>query len=406
MISSTPRSWPFGALGVDRSLGLLLVAILVNVLGYFVFVPILPLYLHQLGASPQVIGLVTGIGLLCFGLGQYPAGWLADRFDRRLIAILATVAYGVFFLVYLLPLTLQIAIPIRLLNAFVGGFFTPAALALAADLAPPGNVSRAYGMWQSTTMAGFLVGPLFGGVGAGFGLNVVFVLAGALCILAALPLLALKTPRRRISDGSTTATPAPPIASLSQIRRLIPAIVSGAGPEYLAGLFTAIWSIFLLSRGGAPWQIGLTFTLFALPSVLFSVWLGGVVDRRGARLVMAIVLVATAAVSPLYSLVASVALLMLFATAHGVTSAAERPVVYSEVVRVVPPEYYARAQAVLQLGLMTAQTAGAIAAGYLYALSPALVFPSVGVVCLLSLLAVPALSRRGPADQSFSGPRK
>jgi MFS family permease len=405
MISSTARFWPFSVFGVDRSLGLLLIAILVNVLGYFVFVPILPLYLHQLGGSPQLIGVVTGIGLLCFGLGQYPAGWLADRFDRRLIAILGTVAYGIFFLIYLLPLTLQVAIPIRLLNAFVGGFFTPASLALAADLSPPGNVSRAYGMWQATTMTGFVVGPLVGGLGAGFGLNAVFVLAGALCLLAAVPLLVLKTPPRRTSDV-IAATPTPPIANMSQIKRLIPAIVAGAAPEYLLGLFTAIWSIFLLGRGGATWQIGLTFTLFALPSVLFSIWLGGLVDRRGARVVMAIVLVATAAVSPLYSLVTSVALLMIVATAHGLTIAAERPVVYSEVVRVVPAQYYARAQAVLQLGLMIAQTIGAIAAGYLYALSPLLVFSSVGVVCVLSMLAVPALSRRGPASYSFSGPRK
>ncbi len=387
-------------------MGLLLVAILVNVLGYFVFVPILPLYLRHLGASPQVIGLVTGIGLLSFGIGQYPAGWLADRFDRRLIAIAGTVAYGLFFLIYLLPLTLNVAIPIRLMNAFVGGFFTPASLALAADLSPPGKTSRAYGMWQATTMTGFLVGPLVGGVAAGFGLNVVFLMAGALCLLAVLPLLAIKPPKRS-APAHVTAKPAIPIAGLNQVRRLIPAIVAGSAPEYLVGLFTAIWSIFLLGRGGTTWQIGLTFTLFALPSVLFSIWLGGVIDRRGARFVMAIVLVATAAVSPLYSLVVSIPLLMALATAHGVTSAAERPVVYSEVVRVVPAEYYARAQGILQMGLMVAQTTGAIAAGYLYALSPLAVFPSVAVVCVLSLIAVPALSRRASlASQSLSGPRK
>lgn len=390
-VSPTTATEPLRLLGIDRATGLLLVAALLNVMGYQVFVPILPLYLRQLGATSQFIGVVTGIGLLCYGVGQHPAGWLADRFDRRRVAIVATIAYAGFFLLYLLPMPLDVVVPVRLANAFAGGFFMPAALALLAELAPAGKVSRAYGMWQTTIMLGLLVGPLLGGFGAAYGLDVVFVAAAFLCLISAVPLLILTKPTGVAQADAKRAAPATTV-SVSLWRRLLPAVGAAAAHEYLTGLLTAIWSIYVISHGGSTWEIGLTFTLFAVPAVAFSVWLGGIIDRRGARLVMLVALMGAGAIAPLYAFVSSIPLLIGLITLHGVFTAAERPVVYSEVVRVVPVEYQARAQGLVQMGLMVSQTMGAVVAGYLYAVSPRIVFPSIAVACALSLIAVPFLS--------------
>jgi MFS family permease len=62
-----------------------------------------------------------------------------------------------------------------------------------------------------------------------------------------------------------------------------------AGTEYLQGVYQATWSLHLLNRQAEIWQIGLSFSLIALPSVLLSVWFGGLIDRRGARRVMLVV---------------------------------------------------------------------------------------------------------------------
>ena len=67
----------------------------------------MPIFLTRRGATPFIVGFVSAIALLSYGLGQYPAGWLADRFDRRRIVALATLAYASFFVVYLLPLPLR-----------------------------------------------------------------------------------------------------------------------------------------------------------------------------------------------------------------------------------------------------------------------------------------------------------
>jgi MFS family permease len=177
----------------------------------------------------------------------------------------------------------------------------------------------------------------------------------------------------------------------------MPAILSAAAPEYLSGVVTGIWAIYLLALGGATWQVGLSYTAFALPSVVLSVWFGTQVDRGGGRPVMTASLIAMAAILPLFVVVSSPVMLILVLALAGVALAAEKPVVYSEVTLVSSPSEYARSQSVLQIGLMVSQSVGAILSGFMFAASPALVFPSIAVICVLSLLAVPHLQRRPAA---------
>ena len=76
-----------------------------------------------------------------------------------------------------------------------------------------------------------------------------------------------------------------------------------------------------------------------------------------------------------------------------VFTAGVRPAVYSEAARVVPFDYRARAQGVIQMSFMVVQTSGALLAGTLFSVSPLLSFSSVAAVCGASLLAVPFLGR-------------
>src|SRR5919202_6220822 len=174
-------------LSPDRSADLLLLAALFQAIGFQTFIPILPIYFRGLGASPQLIGAIQGAGLLAYGLSQYPAGWIADRFAARGVALYSTLAYASFFFVYLLQLPLEVMVPVRMLNAFFGGFFTPAALSLLAEIAPEGKLSRAYGLWQATMMTGYLLGPLLGGFVASFSLPLVFVGTATLLLTALIP---------------------------------------------------------------------------------------------------------------------------------------------------------------------------------------------------------------------------
>jgi MFS family permease len=382
----------------SRPVFLILVATLFNTVGYQVFIPIMPIFLTRKGATPFIVGFVSAVALLSYGLGQYPAGWLADRFDRRRVVALATLAYASFFGVYLLPLPLPVLIVCRFLHAGSGALFTPGALALIADLTPRQQVSRAFGFYQVATMSGLLLGPLAGGVLAGWSLNWVFIAAGAVCVAAALPLLFIDAPPPVHHPEAVVGAPIPP----STLRRLLPAITVGWAPEYLTGMLTAIWSLYMLSRGAATWQIGLSFTLFALPSVLGSVALGDLIDRRGAKLVMVASLVGLGVVAPIVGFAAAVPVLIVLLTAQGLFTAAERPAVYSEVTHRFSAREQARAQGFLQMALIIGDTVGAIVGGSLYSTSATAAFASISLMCVVSLVGVRFLwsGRRATAGQA------
>jgi MFS family permease len=367
---------------------LLLAGTFLNTLGYQIFVPLLPLYLASLGASPTLIGVIIGVGLLWFALGQYVAGVLADRIDRRVFAAAASTAYGLIFFAYLVPLSLEVVIPIRLTQAFVGSLFAPAALALAGELAPPGGVSRAYGKWQATSMVGFLVGPVLGGVLVANSFAAAFLVAAAFSVVASIPLLAIQ-PGARHSAVARESHRLTHISPRTQLRAILPLIGAGAAPEYFSGAFLSGWAIFLTAAGGAPWEVGVSYTLFALPAMLLSVWFGGLTDRRGPRVVVGIALALTAVLAPFYAVVASVPLLMALILGQGVTVAASRPALYSEAAHLLPPDYRGRSQGILLTGTAITQSFGALASGLLYGISPALVFSSVLVVVGISLLVLP-----------------
>jgi MFS family permease len=395
LVSPSLRAVSSG-LSSDRTADLLLLAALCQAVGFQTFIPILPIYFRGLGATPQLVAVIQGAGLLAYGLSQFPAGWMADRLQARGVALYSTLAYASFFFVYLLPLPLEVMIPVRMLNAFAGGFFTPAALALLAEISPEGKLARAYGLWQTVMMTGYLLGPLVGGFVASVSLPLVFVGTAVLLLAALIPISRLPSGTRRdIAVASRSGADQPPTTHARwSWAALLPAIGVAAGTEYLQGLYQATWSLHLLSRQAEIWQIGLSFSLIALPSVLLSVWFGGLVDRRGARRLMLVALGAVGALAPLLGIISAVPLLIGLAGLVAVFTASVRPTVYGEAAHVVPADYRARAQGVIQMALMVVQTSGALLAGTLFTVSPLLSFSSVAAVCGASLLAVPFLGRQ------------
>jgi MFS family permease len=250
-------------------------------------------------------------------------------------------------------------------------------------------LSRAYGLWQSTMMTGYLLGPLLGGFVASVSLPLVFMGTATLLLLALIPISRLPGGTRREIARSVPGTHV-----AWSLRWLLPAIGVAAGTEYLQGVYQATWSLHLLAHAAEIWQIGLSFSLIAVPSVVLSMWFGGLVDRRGARPVMCVALAAVAVLAPLLGLMSAVPLLVGLAALMAVFVAGVRPTVYSEAARIVPADYRARAQGVIQMSLMVVQTSGALVAGTLFTVSPMLSFSSVAAVCGASLLAVPLLGRK------------
>ncbi|MBV6621643.1 MAG: MFS transporter [Rivularia sp. (in: Bacteria)] len=125
--------------------------------------PTLPLYIEEIGASKQQIGLVMGsfaIGLLLFRplLGQ-----LADKKGRKIVLIIGILSAAIAPIGYNFTQSVPLLIAIRAFHGISIAAFSTAFLALVADIAPVENRGELIGYMSLVNPVGLAIGPALGG---------------------------------------------------------------------------------------------------------------------------------------------------------------------------------------------------------------------------------------------------
>jgi MFS family permease len=170
--------------------------------------PTLSLYLRDVGATKQQIGIVMGsfaIGLLVFrpGLGR-----LADQRGRKLVLLIGVVVAALAPLCYLFTQSLPLLMAIRVFHGISIAAFTTAYSALIVDLAPPAQRGELIGYMSLTNPIGMAIGPALGGyVLAAAGYTPLFLLAAGLgfgATLCALGIQAGGAPRQTERKSAST----------------------------------------------------------------------------------------------------------------------------------------------------------------------------------------------------------
>jgi len=170
-----------GSLAFQR-LWVLMVTAFVDMIGYMLILPLLPLYAKEYGAEPFTIGIL----LAAFAFAQLATspiwGKVSDRIGRRPVILggqcLAAVAFGVFAAadsVWLLLLS-------RLAQGAGGGTLS-AVQAYVVDSAAPDERARAIGWITACTSAGVMVGPGIASVAVRWSTTAPGLIAAALCVL-------------------------------------------------------------------------------------------------------------------------------------------------------------------------------------------------------------------------------
>jgi MFS family permease len=374
-----------------RTLWTLYAGNLLTAIGLWFFLPLLPIFIGRRGGSPALVGAVFAAGLLANAAIRYPAGWAADRWGTRPVLLGSMAAYSVLFLAYLLPLPLPAFIAVRFLHGAAAGAYWPAANGLLAHVTQAKDRGRAFGMMQSTMMAGMLIGPAIGGFIALYNLSAVFVVSACVCGLAIVALALL--PNVRAEPMLDV-----PVGALRIARKLAPLLVLGAGTSYMIGSFDTIWPLYMTHRGANTLAVGLSFVAFALPATLLSARAGALGDRIGPRRLVVAALLGTAFFSSLYPFITSVPWLIGLGLVEGALTISGGPSLIAEVSRTAEPGHQARTQGVYQTVQTLIQIAGALAGGALFALSPTYAFLAIAAVCLLG--ASTALASRTGRNQS------
>jgi len=162
----------------------LFLTVFIDLVGFGIVIPILPLYAEHFHASPVAIGWLTGIYSGMQIIFTPILGKLSDRFGRRpvlLVSIIGTAA-GFALMGFAQALTLLFAG--RILAGITGGNIS-IPQAYIADVTAPEKRSRAMGMIGAAFGLGFTFGPLIGGMMSRISYGAPFFFAAGLAVINA-----------------------------------------------------------------------------------------------------------------------------------------------------------------------------------------------------------------------------
>ncbi len=157
-MSSDPPS------GAPKSaLLLIFLTVLIDMIGFGMIIPILPLYAKNFAAPEWQIGWLIAIySLVQFFSGPLLGRW-SDHIGRRTILLLSLLGTAVGFFIMGAAQSLALLFAARILAGFTGGNISTAQ-AYIADVTTPEKRARGMGIIGAAIGMGFIFGPALGGL--------------------------------------------------------------------------------------------------------------------------------------------------------------------------------------------------------------------------------------------------
>ena len=261
----------------------ILITVMLDAMGIGLIIPVMPdLILEVQGGTLASAAVWGGVLSTVFAVMQFLfgpiVGALSDRFGRRPVLLISLVVMSLDYLV----MAIAGSIWLLFLGRVAGGITAatgPTASAYMADISGPHEKAANFGLIGAAFGAGFVLGPMVGGLLAEFGTRAPFYAAAALAALnAVLGYLVLKeTVTDRIRRPFTWVRANPfgafaHVARLPGIGRLLVIYLLYSIAFYV---YPAVWSYFTQERfGWSPQMIGLSLGLFG---IMMAITQGGLI---------------------------------------------------------------------------------------------------------------------------------
>ncbi len=275
------------------ALAFIFLVVLIDVLAFGLIIPVLPHLVEQFTGSKAQAALWIGIFGTLFAAIQFVCspiqGALSDRYGRRPVILLSCLGLGLDFVIMALAPGLWWLLLARVFSGLFSASFTTAN-AYIADITPPEQRARNYGLIGAAFGLGFTLGPVLGGWLGEIDLRLPFWFAAGLALLNfcyglfVLPESLAPASRAQRFDWSA----ARPLAAIRLIGRY-PAIIGLAGVVFIANLAHYVYpSVFVLFAdvryGWGPWQVGWVLFVVGVCSVIVNVAVvGRAVKAMGER---------------------------------------------------------------------------------------------------------------------------
>jgi multidrug resistance protein len=256
----------------------LFLTVFIDLVGFGIIIPILPLYAEHFHATPIAIGWLTGIYSGMQIIFTPILGKLSDRFGRRPVLMVSIAGTAVGFALMGLANALPLLFVARILAGITGGNIS-IPQAYIADVTAPEQRSRAMGLIGAAFGLGFTFGPLIGGVMSRISYSAPFFFAAGLAVANAV-LVYLILPESLSHEHRVKPHEDAPVAEVFRHGRgWMFAIVVATYFFLIAGfaIMTTLFALFTEKRFG--YDARANGYLFGFIGILTVVVQGGLIGR-------------------------------------------------------------------------------------------------------------------------------
>ena len=167
---------------LPKGFGTLWVAVAVDLMGFGIIIPLLPLYADSFGASPATIGLLfSSYALAQFALSPW-WGKLSDRIGRKPVLMVTIAGSAVGSIVLALAGSIWMLFLGRIIDG-MSGASVAVARAAVADFSTPKDRVRLMGLLGAAFGFGFIIGPGIGALAALGGLSLPYYVAAVIALI-------------------------------------------------------------------------------------------------------------------------------------------------------------------------------------------------------------------------------
>src|SRR5205807_1233866 len=154
--------------------------------------PVLPIFAADLGAMPELIGMIVAASTITGVFFKLPSGALSDVLGRKRMMVLGALFFALPPFLYPFVHDVWSLLALRFVHGFATAIFSPVASAYVAGLAERGRGAR-LGWFSSANDIGATAGPLIGGFVLYFtaSYSVTYLTVGALGVLTFIVVLLL-----------------------------------------------------------------------------------------------------------------------------------------------------------------------------------------------------------------------
>jgi MFS transporter, DHA1 family, tetracycline resistance protein len=172
-----------------NAMAFILATVVLDMLSIGLIIPIMPRVVEGFfGGNTVNAAHAFGFAMTSWALLQFfmspILGALSDQYGRRPIILISCVGLGLSFFATALAPTFSLFLAARLISGATAGNIS-AANAYIADVTPPADRAKAFGMLGAAFGVGFSIGPAVGGLLGGIDIRFPLYASGVLCLLNA-----------------------------------------------------------------------------------------------------------------------------------------------------------------------------------------------------------------------------